>query len=239
MTKSIKRFANVRRAATATLLLASALSSVACSGPYIKCPGGRTPVDGVCADNKIADYVTCVRARGASLDEQRKQDLSANLGYLQATVGGALELSQSLAKKYSGSDQVTMAVIDSCKFLLPESAQTAVASNERQSLEGKWSGMATEFGKQVPVRLKVGGQGPGVCAALAYPTLGCTSVLHCGPPAADGSISGIEQLVKGRGRCADRGRITLSPQPNGTVSFLWKGNPNHNTAMGTLARDYM
>jgi hypothetical protein len=98
----------------------------------ITCPPGRTLLDGVCVAEAVADYVACVRAQGAQLGAAKNQQLSAEAGYLGVKAGGASELSESLQRKYSTSDQAMMAIVDACNSRagLGGSSRTATASDQ-------------------------------------------------------------------------------------------------------------
>jgi hypothetical protein len=77
----------------------------------VTCSQGRTLLDGVCVSEQIADYVSCVRAQGAQLGAEKGQKLSAEVGYGGVRAGGAAELNEALQKKYSGSDETMLAIV--------------------------------------------------------------------------------------------------------------------------------
>ena len=100
------------------VFLATAAWGLSC-GPALNqvsvtCPPGRTYLDGVCVSEPVADYVACVRAQGAQLGNEKSQKLSAEAGSLGVKAGGAAEVSESLQKKYSASDQAMLAIIQAC-----------------------------------------------------------------------------------------------------------------------------
>jgi len=99
-----------------TIFLFTGLIS-ACSSPPVKpksCSYGRTLLDGTCVSHDVADYVGCIRAQGAELSVDRKDSLSADIGYFGAKVGGVSEFSEKLTRKYSASDDVMMEIVKRC-----------------------------------------------------------------------------------------------------------------------------
>jgi len=98
-----------------------------------ECPVGRTLLDGVCVSEPVADYVSCVRAQGAQLDSEQQRRLSAEAGYLGVKAAGTADLSDSLQKRYSASDEAMLEIIKSCK-----DSRTA-AGTSALSVAGEWS----------------------------------------------------------------------------------------------------
>jgi hypothetical protein len=62
----------------------------------------------------VADYVTCVRAQGAKLGEERSKQLSAQAGYAGVNASVASEARERLEKSYATSDANTLEVIRAC-----------------------------------------------------------------------------------------------------------------------------
>ena len=92
--------------------------------PFIKketntngCEREKTNLDGTCVNQEIADYVSCVRAQGATLGTNNKNTLSAEVGYFGISAGGAKEVSEKLERKYIASDNAMMAIIEQCNKL--------------------------------------------------------------------------------------------------------------------------
>ncbi len=93
--------------------------SLGCGGPSLNqtsvtCPPKRTLLDGVCVAEAVADYVACVRAQGAQIGGEKGAKVSADVGTIGARAGGAVELRESLERKYSVSDAATLEIIKSC-----------------------------------------------------------------------------------------------------------------------------
>lgn len=105
--------------ALAGLVAVSAQLTAAC-GPALNqtsvtCSPGRTLLDGVCVNEGVADYVACVRAQGAQLGGSRSQQISADAGFAGIRAGGAVEVSETLEKKYSVSADATLEIIRECR----------------------------------------------------------------------------------------------------------------------------
>lgn len=78
------------------------------------CGPGRTELDGVCVSEKIADYVSCVRAQGAQLGQDRSKKLAAEAGYLGVKAAAASDVSDKLEKKYSVSSEAELQIVQAC-----------------------------------------------------------------------------------------------------------------------------
>ncbi len=78
------------------------------------CGEGYTPVDGICLNQEVANYIGCVRPQGVELNEDKRKNLTAELGYLGAKVSGEGEFSDQLNKKYMASDKVMLEIIKRC-----------------------------------------------------------------------------------------------------------------------------
>jgi hypothetical protein len=78
------------------------------------CTGGRTMLDGVCVSQPVADYVACVRAQGARLDEDRSRKLSAEVGYAAARAAAVTEVGDKLQKQYAAADANVLEIIRTC-----------------------------------------------------------------------------------------------------------------------------
>lgn len=104
----------------------------------ITCSQGRTLLDGVCVSEQVADYVSCVRAQGAQLGAEKGQKLSAEVGTVGLRAGGAAELNETLQKKYAGSDQTMLAIVQACGAAtggLQPIAKTASGLSARWALD--------------------------------------------------------------------------------------------------------
>jgi hypothetical protein len=87
-----------------------------------ECPAGRTKLDNICVSEDIADYVSCVRARGFNLKKKKRDYLSAEVGYIGISATGASEINEILTKNYSSSKDETLSIIAHCgKSLLSNS----------------------------------------------------------------------------------------------------------------------
>ena len=99
------------------------------------CEAGKTVLDGVCVSAAVADYVSCVRAQGAQLSSDQRESLSAEVGYLAIKAQAASDVSDSLEKKYSVSDEATLEIIRTCKAIAGAGrsavARTSDPSNAR------------------------------------------------------------------------------------------------------------
>jgi hypothetical protein len=70
---------------------------------------------------------------------------------------------------------------------------------------GHWSGAGIQSGGvSWDMELDVTSAGPGRCASVSYPDVGCSGFWTCNP-AGDGSLRGVERIVDGRDRCVDIG----------------------------------
>jgi len=103
----------------------------------VTCPPGRTFLDGVCVAEPVADYVACVRAQGAQLGSEKAQKLSADAGYLGVKAAAAAEVSETLQKKYSASDQAMLAIIQACNGAARVDSRTA--SRVDKDLVARWT----------------------------------------------------------------------------------------------------
>lgn len=97
----------------------------------LSCNDSRTLLDGVCVREIIADYVSCVRAQGATLNSSKRSSLSAEVGYLGIKASGVSELSDGLEKKYSASDNATMEIIQRCDKLVGINIHTDQLKNSK------------------------------------------------------------------------------------------------------------
>lgn len=105
----------LRYGCIATLLAAAGCGGAQpATGGSITCPPGRTPLDGVCVSEAVADYVACVRAQGAQLGGEKSDQISAEAGAFGVKAGAAREVSESLSRSYQGSDETMLAIIDMC-----------------------------------------------------------------------------------------------------------------------------
>jgi len=84
------------------------------------CTAGRVNVDGVCANELVADYVACVRAQGAQLGEDKSRKLSAEAGYAGARASVASDVKDTLEKKYSASDAAVLEIVRMCSAVARE-----------------------------------------------------------------------------------------------------------------------
>lgn len=228
----------IRRIALGTTLLAGSLANAAC-GPslhHLDCGAGRVAYQGSCVAQETVDYIECVRAQNAYIEAQKNQGVDARAGYQGVQVGGGFRNDESLTKRYTANDEATMAIIHACneKYGI---APPPKSEPDTPQVAGYWAGTASERGQRYTMHVKVASQGPGRCAAIAYPELGCVTVLECDQPATDGSIRARERVVRGRNKCVDGGVVTLAPRPNGTLSFLWKGHPRHGVVTSSLYPD--
>ncbi len=96
----------------------------------ITCSADRTLLDGVCVSEQVADYVACVRARGAELGAEKQQRIAVDARSLGVKAGGASELSESLQKKYSASDAAMLAIIEACNGAV--GAQSVASASGRR-----------------------------------------------------------------------------------------------------------
>lgn len=112
------------------LLGVLAVGSAGCSAASLSCPTGRTPLDGVCVDYTIADFAACIRARGATLGEERGQKLAAEAAYLGSKASATRDVDEKLVKQYSSpSTPGELAIIQQCGvvFGLRPASQTSAA----------------------------------------------------------------------------------------------------------------
>jgi hypothetical protein len=98
-----------------------ALGFSACSGSSlppmdpVNCPPGTTKVDGICVEQKIANYVGCIRARAATLSQDKGNKLQLEAGYAGASAKTDIEAKDQLEKKYdSVSDAAQIEIIKDC-----------------------------------------------------------------------------------------------------------------------------
>jgi hypothetical protein len=86
------------------------------------CQPGRINVDGVCANELVADYVACVRAQGAQLGEDKSRRLSADAAYAAVKASAVAEAKDTLEKKYSASDAAVLEIVRMCSTVAREGA---------------------------------------------------------------------------------------------------------------------
>jgi hypothetical protein len=105
-------------ASTRRWLLALGLLA-GCAGTRCNtCPEGRTMLDDVCVTQQVADYVSCVRAQGAKLGEDRARELSTNVGAAGVDAQVAAEVRDSLWRTYEVSDANVLEIIRACDQLV-------------------------------------------------------------------------------------------------------------------------
>ncbi len=84
------------------------------ASPVDGCGASRTLLDGVCVNERVADYVACVRAQGAQLGEEKGRKLSAEAGVAGTHAGVASEVRDTLERTYTVSDSNTLEIIRAC-----------------------------------------------------------------------------------------------------------------------------
>lgn len=94
-----------------TALVSCGHTNAATSGG---CGSGRTELDGVCVSERIADYVSCVRAQGAQLGSDCSKKLSAEAGYLGTKAAAASDVKDTLEKKYAVSSASELEIVRAC-----------------------------------------------------------------------------------------------------------------------------
>jgi hypothetical protein len=68
---------------------------------------------------------------------------------------------------------------------------------------GHWNGQGRQSdGMTWAMEVDVAGIGPGRCAAVSYPDVGCSGYWTC-TEAGEGSMRGVEHITQGRDRCVD------------------------------------
>ena len=101
-------------------------------------------VDGTCVSPQVADYVACVRAQGAKLNQAEAKKLSAEAGYAGANAKLASDVSSKLEREYTTSDANTLEVIKACARFQQGSkdgspaAAAGDASRWGKSSSGSW-----------------------------------------------------------------------------------------------------
>lgn len=97
------------------------------------CLNGSTILDGVCVSRGIADYVSCVRAQGATLSRNSTNSLSADASYFAINARIVSDVSKNLNKKYSASDNVMAEIIKQCNVLAGISHKAPVSHVKKVS----------------------------------------------------------------------------------------------------------
>jgi hypothetical protein len=100
------------------ILWALSLAVLGCGSSTPECRAGRTHVDGVCVNERVADYVACVRAQGAHLDEEKRRKLDVEAAYAGARASVVSDARDSLEKKYSASDAAVMEIVKQCSTMV-------------------------------------------------------------------------------------------------------------------------
>jgi hypothetical protein len=102
---------------------------------------------------------------------------------------------------------------------------------------GRWIGVGHQSnGSSWDMRLTVTGTGPGECAKVDYPSVGCSGYWDCAPGFDGAQIQAVEIITDGKDRCIDEVQVVLAANPDGrTVSF--QGTAGDITAEARLGRD--
>jgi hypothetical protein len=103
----------------ALLLVSTVVLGACASATTPSCPQGQSQLDGTCVNQPVADYVSCVRARGASIDHERADKLSAEAGYAGARAATAAEANEKLERKFGAtSDDNETQILRDCYALV-------------------------------------------------------------------------------------------------------------------------
>ena len=120
------------------------------------CQHGTTNLDGVCVTQGIADYASCVRSQGASVDRGSMKDFSITVGNLVTTGAADWQIKDQLTKKYAASDSVMHKIVDQCNKMTSftgnnnRPAEVAGSDNEK-------SPSATDYVKSGEFGFKLNG----------------------------------------------------------------------------------
>lgn len=107
------------------------------------CGAGRTIVNGICVSQVVADYVSCVRARGSEIENNQKNSLNFEVTYL-ASARTSFEASERLLEKYPDTNKNIRAIIDECGKI-----SSANVSND--NLTKKQSKLSSKISKRTPM----------------------------------------------------------------------------------------
>jgi hypothetical protein len=129
-------------------LAAAATAGWGCRGvrSQLECPANRTELDGVCVSESVADYVSCVRAQGAQLNQSDANKLSAEAGYAGTRASMATEVSASLEKKYAASDANTLEIIRACTSIHASTSAAPEPSEPGWVRQGPFGAIAVSDG---------------------------------------------------------------------------------------------
>ncbi len=104
----------------------------------VTCGSDESVLDGVCVSKHVANYVSCVRAQGATLGEERGKKLAVDVGYAGARAGAVSEAHDSLARQYSVSDQAVLAVINMCNEMARTGGPTTAGAAAVTTKTKEW-----------------------------------------------------------------------------------------------------
>lgn len=111
--------------------------------------------------------------------------------------------------------------------------QTSSAPAGGSGFTGQWRGTGTQSGgSSWPLSVNIHSTGPGECANVRYPSLGCRGVWICENVEGD-VIRGRERITSGR-RCLEEGTIRIRRDPDGTLAWQYQHGSIRATA--TLRR---
>jgi hypothetical protein len=84
-----------------------------------------------------------------------------------------------------------------------DEAAAAVEPGLHEPVMGHWSGQGRQSdGMTWTMEVDVAGIGPGRCATVSYPDVGCSGYWTC-TATDENSLRGVEHITQGRDRCVD------------------------------------
>lgn len=83
----------------------------------MSCQEGATMVDGICASQNVANFVTCLRARGVEINNDNKRGIFTEVDYIVKAKMN-LEINRSISKIYTESPQISKDILRACEVLM-------------------------------------------------------------------------------------------------------------------------
>lgn len=95
------------------------------------CQDGATMVDGICANQNVANFVTCLRARGVEINNENRRGILTEVDYIVKAKMN-LEINKSFAKIYSESPQISKNILRVCEKLISAEETKEIANNSQR-----------------------------------------------------------------------------------------------------------
>lgn len=109
-------------------------------------------------------------------------------------------------------------------LVIDHTPSTEASGRDTSPITGRWEGIGRQDdGQTWPLVVELSSTGPGVCAAVEYPTVPCRAQWICTGEDA-GVLHARERLLDDSARrCIDNGTMTMHLGPDDALEWTWSG----------------